>query len=67
MEFIRENLMLILPIVVLYLVLLIAALLDWYRRPEESLRGPKWVWLLVILFVNTLGPIIYFVAARQDE
>ena len=67
MELIQEILMLLLPIIALYLVLLVAALIDWFRRPEENMRGPKWVWLLVILFINTLGPIIYFVAARQDE
>jgi hypothetical protein len=44
---------------------MIAALIDVARR--EKLRGPKWLWVLVILFVNIIGPIIYFVAGRQDE
>ena len=67
MAFIQENLMLLLPIVVLYLLLLAVALLDWLRRPEGKMRGPKWVWLLVILFINTIGPIVYLVAGRQDD
>jgi hypothetical protein len=34
---------------------------------REKTRGPKWLWALIILFVNLLGPIIYFVFGRQDE
>lgn len=55
----------LIPVIVVELVLLAAALIDWFKQPV--LRGPKWVWLLVILFVNLIGPIIYFVAARKDE
>ena len=32
---------------------------DLVRRAQT--RGPKWLWALVILFVNLIGPIIYFV------
>jgi hypothetical protein len=52
------------PIIVLGLALEVTALVDLYRR--ERANGPKWVWLLVILFVNLLGPIIYFVAGRRE-
>ena len=62
---IREYLPLLIPLFILQLILIIAALIDLARR--EQTRGPKWVWVLVILFVNTIGPIIYFIAGRQDE
>jgi len=55
----------LLPILVLQWVLIIAALIDLSKR--ERTRGPKWVWILVILFVNIFGPIIYFVVGRKDE
>ena len=55
----------LIPILIVEFVLLFAALYDWIKQPE--LRGPKWVWLLVILFVNLIGPIIYFVVARKEE
>lgn len=64
-EQIRPYIPLLIPLIILQLVLMIAALLDLARR--ERTRGPKWVWALVILFVNIIGPIIYFVAGRQDE
>lgn len=40
------------------------ALIDLAKRP--STRGPKWAWALVIIFVNMIGPIIYFVVGRED-
>jgi hypothetical protein len=43
---------------------MIFALLDLSRRRET--RGPKWVWALVIIFVNIIGPIVYFVIGRGD-
>jgi len=44
---------------------MIAALVDLIRRAQT--RGPKWVWVLVIVLVNYIGPIIYFVAGRKEE
>lgn len=67
MDFIQNNIMLLIPFLLLQLVLISTALFDWWRRPEETLRGSRWIWLLVIIFINTIGPIIYFVVARQDE
>jgi hypothetical protein len=62
---IKPYLPLIIPILVVQYVLVIAAIVDLVRR--ERARGPKWVWVLVILFVNFVGPIIYFVIGREDE
>lgn len=64
MEELRELLPLLIPILVLQLILIVVALLDLSRRAVT--RGPKWVWVLVILFVNLLGPIIYFVFGREE-
>ncbi len=64
-EEIQQYLPFLIPILILQLGLMVAALLDLLRR--ERTRGPKWVWLLVILFVNLLGPIVYFVVGRKDE
>ena len=65
MEALREYLPLLIPLVVIELLLLVAAVLDLVRR--EKTRGPKWLWALIIVFVNLIGPIIYFLAAREDE
>lgn len=65
MEKILQYLPYLIPVVVIELILLVAALLDWLKRPV--LRGNRWVWLVVILFVNLFGPIIYFLFARKDD
>lgn len=54
---------LIAPLIVLQLILMIVALVCWFK--DEDLNGPKWVWLLVILFVNIFGPILYFLIGRK--
>jgi hypothetical protein len=59
-----DLLPLLLPLLLVQLVLMIAALWDLLRR--ERTRGPKWVWLLVIVVVNLFGPIIYFLVAREE-
>ncbi len=65
MELIKQYLPLLIPIVLIELALMIAALVDLIRRAHT--RGPKWVWALVIVLVNFIGPIIYFVAGRNEE
>ncbi len=65
MNEIMEYLPLLIPVLIIQLILIVVALLDWRKR--ETTRGPKWAWLLVILFVNLIGPIIYFAVAREDE
>lgn len=56
---------LIAPLLVLQLVLAAVAIVDIVRSYET--RGPKWVWVLVSLFVNTLGPVAYFLFGRKSQ
>jgi hypothetical protein len=55
----------LIPVILLQLVLMVVALLDLVRR--ERTRGPKIVWLGVILAVNLIGPIIYLIFGREEE
>jgi len=44
----------------------IIALLDLSRRPtEQVVFGNKWIWVVIVLLVNTVGAIIYLVAGRK--
>ena len=43
--------------------LLVAALIDLRRRPAAQIRGKKWLWTLVV-FINWVGPISYFLFGR---
>jgi hypothetical protein len=55
---------LLIPVILLQLGLMIAALLDLLKQPRT--RGPKWVWAIVIVVVNIIGPIVYFVTGREE-
>ncbi len=54
----------LIPIVLLQVGLMIFALVDLLRR--ESTKGPKWLWALVIIFVNFIGPVVYLVFGREE-
>ena len=45
--------------------LLITALVDAIRRPKTN--GPKWMWILIIILINLIGPIVYFIVGRKEE
>ena len=65
MQNLQEYLPLLIPLIAIQLVLMIVALLDLRRR--EKVRGPKWLWVLLIIFGEMIGPILYFVVGRQEE
>lgn len=56
---------LIAPLLVLQVILAAVAIVDIVRVHET--RGPKWLWVIVSLFVNTIGPILYFVVGRKSQ
>ncbi len=53
------------PILVIQLILLVIALIDLVKINETN--GPKWVWALVIIVFNIVGPILYFVVGRKQS
>ena len=44
-----------------------AALIDIKRRPASQIRGPKWLWAVVVVLVNSFGgaPFSYFLFGRR--
>ena len=54
----------LIPILLLQLGLMAFALVDLNRR--ERTKGPKWVWALVIIFGQLIGPLVYLVVGRED-
>jgi hypothetical protein len=61
----RQFLPLLVPIVLIQIGLMIIALVDLARRPAT--RGPKWMWVLLIVLINFIGPIAYFIIGRTEE
>jgi drug/metabolite transporter (DMT)-like permease len=64
LDVLLKYLPLLIPILVLQLILMVVALVDLSRR--EKTRGPKWVWALVIVLGELLGPILYFIIGRKE-
>jgi hypothetical protein len=63
----EQIIALVAPIVVIQLGLMIAALYD-LEKSERRVRGDsKLVWAVVIVFVNVIGPILYFVVGREES
>lgn len=56
---------LIIPVFLLEMGLLIWALIDVIRR-ERVKGGNKVVWILIIVLVNIIGPIVYFLFGREE-
>lgn len=53
------------PLILIQLILMTIALIDWFKTRQTN--GPKWLWLLIILLVNTIGPILYFIFGRKER
>ena len=54
------------PIALLQVALLLLGLWD-LTRPERKVRGgSKLLWGAVVVFVGIFGPLVYFMAGRED-
>ena len=65
MDTLRDLLPFLIPIILLQLALIVVALLDLARRPKVN--SPRWLWVVVIIFINFIGPVAYFLVGRQEE
>lgn len=52
--------------VILQIGVEIYALVKMFRTPEDQLVfGKRWPWVLIILFVNLIGAVVFLVAGRK--
>lgn len=61
----NDHIAIIAPLLIIQAILIITALTSLIRT--EVTNGPKWMWALIILFVNTIGPIAYFIFGRRND
>jgi hypothetical protein len=55
----------LLPVIVLQLILVITALVSLFK--QEQTNGPKWLWTIIILFINIIGPVLYFIFGKKER
>jgi len=56
---------LLIPILLIQFGLQVYAIIDLVRQP--AVRGPKWLWVLIILLGEIFGPIIYLLFGRKEK
>jgi len=62
----QQWLPIVLPLLLIELALLALALWDWVPRQRFRYLN-RWVWLAIIVLVNTLGPLAYLLLGRAEE
>lgn len=55
----------LIPLAVIQLALMITALIHALKNPNYKV-GNKTLWIVIILFVNIIGPVLYFVIGKGD-
>jgi hypothetical protein len=66
MDLLIKYLPFIIPLVVAEFTLAVAALVHVLKHPHYRF-GNKIMWILIVLFVQIIGPILYFVGGRGEE
>jgi hypothetical protein len=64
MEELRQWIPFLIPIFLIQVTLMVFALVDLVRR--ERTKGPKWMWALIVIFINIIGPVVYLFVGREE-
>lgn len=59
-----EFIIALIPIILLEIALMIYALYDWFKQGPELEN--RFIWLIVIVLISTIGPLFYFWKAPRD-
>lgn len=66
MEMLKEYLPFLIPLIIAQLALGITALVHVLKHPRYRF-GSKIMWAVIVLLVNMIGPIVYFVFGRGED
>ena len=56
----------LIPIAIIQLTLMVVALVSILKHDTYKV-GNRIIWVLVVILLNIIGPILYFVLGRNDE
>ncbi|KRL11050.1 PLDc N-terminal domain-containing protein [Schleiferilactobacillus perolens] len=54
------------PLIILELALMVTALVHVLRHPHYRF-GNKVMWIIIVVFIQIIGPIVYFVFGRGED
>ncbi|MBC8569400.1 PLD nuclease N-terminal domain-containing protein [Zongyangia hominis] len=66
MENLMQYIPLLIPVIALEFILMVTALVHVLRHPQYRF-GNRVFWVIVVLFVQIIGPVVYFVAGRGEQ
>ena len=66
MEFLQEYLPFLIPLVVIQIGLMTASLIHIFRHKTYRF-GNRLLWILICVFINIIGPVLYFAVGKGDE
>jgi len=64
-ELISRLLPVLIPLAIVQLALIVAAMVHILKH-EKYKTGNRLVWIIIVLAVNTVGPILYFIFGRSE-
>ena len=66
LDFILQLLPVLIPLALIQLGLMIGALVHLLKRKAVK-RGSVALWIVLIVVVNIIGPVLYFLIGREDS
>jgi hypothetical protein len=66
MDSVKEYLPFLIPIIIIELTLAITALVHVIKHPNYRF-GNKVLWIIVVLLIQIIGPVVYFVFGRGED
>ncbi len=61
-----EYLPFFIPLIILQFALAITALIHVLKHPNYKF-GNKILWIILVLFIQIIGPVVYFAIGRGDD
>jgi len=62
----KEYMPFLIPLIILQFILSITALIHVLRHPHYRF-GNKVMWILIVMFIQFIGPALYFAVGRGEE
>ena len=66
MDLVREYLPILIPIIILEIGLMIYSLRHVLKHNRYKF-GSRTMWILIVVFIQIIGPILYLTIGREDE